>query len=89
MEKGTAMSETKTTAREGFSGFTVLLWFAGGALAGAAAAYLAQVQNRARVLALAQHTRDRVGGLAGALRDASSAAQSAFAEHHDHNGAMK
>ena len=83
------MRDQETSGRDGFSGFTVLLWFAGGAMVGAAAAYLAQAQNRAHVRELAQHTRDRANGLADALRDASSAAQTAFAASNGGNGATK
>jgi hypothetical protein len=79
------MSDQETNGRRGFSGVSLLLWFAGGALAGAAAAYLAQAQNRAHVRELAQRTRDRAGRLPQALRDASSAAQSAFAESYQGN----
>ena len=83
------MSNHKMDENSGYSGFTVFLWFAGGALVGAAAAYLAQAQNRERVGELAQRTRDRAGDLAGALRDASSAAQTAFAQSSGGNGAPK
>jgi hypothetical protein len=74
------MNNQETNGRTGYSGYSLLLWFAGGALAGAAAAYLAQAQNRAHVRELAQHTRDQAGRLPKALHDASSAAQSAFAQ---------
>ena len=71
------MSEQR---ENGFGGFTLLFCFAGGALAGAAAAYLAQQQNRARVRDLASSARQRAGRLPKALRDASSAAQETFIE---------
>jgi hypothetical protein len=80
------MTAEETNGRRGFSGFSLLLWFAGGALAGAAATYLAQAQNRGRVRELAQRTRDQASRLPKALRDASSAAQDAFAESYRGNG---
>ncbi len=80
------MSDQGTNERRGFSGFSLLCWCAGGALAGAAAAYLAQAQNRARVRDLAQRTRDQAGRIPKAVRDASSAAQDAFAESYRGNG---
>jgi GAF domain-containing protein len=60
--------------------------FAGGALAGAAAAYLAQARNREQVRDLALHARDQAGRLPQALLDASSAAKEAFTEALGGNG---
>ena len=80
------MSDQETNGRKGYSGFSLLLWFAGGALAGAAAAYLSQAQNRARIRDLALRTRDKAGRIPQALRDASSAAQEAFAASYGSNG---
>ena len=74
------MSDQGMKGRTGFSGISVLLGFAGGALAGAAAAYLAQAQNRAHVRDLAARTMDQSSRLPKALREASSAAQDAFVE---------
>jgi hypothetical protein len=80
------MSDQETNGRRGFSGVSLFFMFAGGALAGAAAAYLAQAQNRERVRELALHTRDQAGRLPQALRDASIAAKDAFAEALGGNG---
>ncbi|HEY3352757.1 MAG TPA: hypothetical protein VGQ83_05885 [Polyangia bacterium] len=80
------MSDQDTNGRKGFSGFSLVLWFAGGALAGAAGAYLMQAQNRARVRDLAERTRDKAGRIPKALHDASSAAQDAFAASYGANG---
>jgi hypothetical protein len=54
--------------------------FVGGALAGAAVAYLAQSENRARVRAFARRARRRAAHLPGAMREASQAAKEAFAD---------
>jgi hypothetical protein len=80
------MSDQETNGRRGYSGFSLFLGFAGGALAGAAAAYLVQAQNRAHVRDLALRTRDQAGRIPKALRDASSAAQDAFAASYRGNG---
>jgi len=64
----------------GYSGSTLLLLFLGGAAAGAAVAYLAQADNRARVRAFADRARQGAGQLPQAVRDASQAAKAAFAE---------
>ena len=80
------MSDQETNGRRGFSGFSLLLWFAGGALAGAATVYLTQAENRTRVRDLALRARDKAGRIPKALRDASSAAQEAFAESYGGNG---
>ncbi len=68
------------TTKSGHSGTSLLLMFLGGAAAGAAVAYLAQSENRARVRALARRTRETAGRLPRALREASHAAREAFAE---------
>ena len=80
------MIDQESNGRRGFSGLSLFFMFAGGALAGAAAAYLAQAPNRERVRELALHTRDQAGRLPQALRDASSAAKDAFAEALGGNG---
>lgn len=81
------MSEHRANGRRGYSGFTLVAWFAGGALAGAAAAYLADPENRLRLRELMLRTRGQAGRLPQALRDASTAAQSAFAESYGDDGA--
>ena len=80
------MIDQESNGRRGFSGLSLFFMFAGGALAGAAAAYLAQARNREHVRDLALHTRDQAGRLPQALRDASSAAKEAFAEALGGNG---
>ena len=77
---GPGTSVQATESRSGFSGTSLFLTFVGGALAGAAVAYLAQAENRARVRALAKHTREMAGHLPQAVREASAAAKEAFAE---------
>ena len=72
--------------RTGYSGKSLLLMFLGGALTGAAVAYLAQKENRARVRALATRTREMAGQLPGAVREASHAAKAAFAEAYRGHG---
>ena len=79
----------------GFSGLSILLAFAGGALIGGAAAALftpvsgpearrrvagAVDQGRQRLSTLAGDTTEAAGRLPQALRDASSAATEAFTE---------
>jgi len=81
------MSDQEKNGNKGFSGYSLLLWFAGGALAGAAAAYLAQEKNRERVRDLAVRAKDRAGRIPKALVEASSAAQDAFAESYGGDGA--
>ena len=80
------MIDQESNGRRGFSGLSLFFMFAGGALAGAAAAYLAQARNREHVRELALHTRDQAGRLPQALRDASSAAKEAFTEAFGGNG---
>jgi hypothetical protein len=80
------MIDQEANGHSGFSGLSLFLWFAGGALAGAAAVYLAQARNRERVRDLALHTRDQAGRLPQALRDASIAAKDAFTEALGGNG---
>ena len=80
------MSDQETNGRKGFSGLSLFFMFAGGALAGAAAAYLAQARNREYVRELALHTKDQAGRLPQALSDASSAAKDAFVEAFGGNG---
>ena len=70
----------------GYSGSTLLLLFLGGAAAGAAVAYLAQADNRARVRAFAERARQSAGQLPQAVRDASQAAKVAFAESYAGHG---
>ena len=77
---GQGINGQTTNGRSGFSGTSLFLMFVGGALTGAAVAYLAQGENRARVRELAKHTRDMAGHLPQAVRDASHAAKEAFAE---------
>ena len=77
---GQRMDGPATNGRVGYSGTSLLLMFVGGALTGAAVAYLAQAENRARVRALAKHTREMAGHLPQAVREASHAAKEAFAE---------
>jgi hypothetical protein len=74
------MSDQGMNERQGFSGISVLLGFAGGALAGAAAAYLAQAHNRAHVRDLAARTKDQASRLPQALHEALSAVQDAIVE---------
>jgi hypothetical protein len=83
--KGTTMIDQESNGRKGFSGLSVFLWFAGGALTGAAAAYLAQAQNRERVLDLARRTRVKAGRVPHALKEASSAAREAFVGSYGRN----
>lgn len=64
----------------GFSGTSLFLMFLGGALTGAAAAYLAQSQNREQVGRLAGRARHAAGLLPHAVHDASLAAKDAFTE---------
>jgi hypothetical protein len=64
----------------GYSGTTLLLAFLGGALTGAAVAYLAQADNRARVRAFANRTRQQASQLPQAVREASRVAKEAFTE---------
>lgn len=59
---------------------SILLAFAIGAAAGAAAAYLAVPEHRQKVRELARSTSSRAGSMPKALRDASSAARKAFNE---------
>jgi hypothetical protein len=80
------MIDQDTNGRKGFSGLSLFFMFAGGALAGAAAAYLAQARNREHVRDLALHTRDQAGRLPQAVADASSAAKEAFVEAFGGNG---
>jgi hypothetical protein len=75
-----------TNGRTGYSGTSLLLIFVGGALTGAAVAYLAQTENRARVRALAKRTREMAGQLPQAVCEASHAAQEAFAEAYSDQG---
>ena len=63
-----------------FSGFSLLVAFAGGALAGAAVGYPAVPENRARLHKLAQGSRDWTGRIPRAFHDASNAAKDAFAD---------
>jgi gas vesicle protein len=74
------MSEHKRDGGSGFSGSSLMFWFAGGALVGAAVAYLAQPRNREHLREFAQRTLDGADRLPTALREASTAAQAAFAE---------
>ena len=68
-----------TNGRSGFSGTSLFLMFLGGALTGAAAAYLAQSQNREQVGRLAGRVQHAAGQLPTAVHDASVAAKEAFA----------
>jgi hypothetical protein len=81
-----ARVEQPTNGRAGFSGKSLLLMFVGGALTGAAVAYLAQRENRARIGALATHTREMAAQLPQAVREASHAAKEAFAEAYGGDG---
>jgi hypothetical protein len=83
---GQGMNGQATNGRAGYSGTSLLLMFVGGALSGAAVAYLAQVENRARVRALAKRTRENAGHLPQAVREASHAAKEAFVEAYSGNG---
>jgi hypothetical protein len=78
--------EQLTNGRTGYSGKSLLLLFVGGAVTGAAVAYLAQRGNRARVGALAAHAREMAAHLPQAVRDASHAAKEAFTEAYGGNG---
>ena len=77
---GQRMDGPANSGRVGYSGTSLLLMFVGGALTGAAVAYLAQAENRARVRAFAKRTREQAGRLPRAVREASHAAKEAFAE---------
>jgi hypothetical protein len=72
--------------RTGYSGASLLLMFVGGAVAGAAVAYLAQADNRARVRALAKRTRERARHLPRAMREAAKEAKEAFGEAYSSHG---
>lgn len=74
------MNEQTNLGRPGFSGSSLLLMFLGGALTGAAVAYLSQGQNRADVRALAQRAQHSTAQLPTAIHEASIAAKEAFAE---------
>ncbi len=71
--------DESTNGRVGYSGKSFFLLFVGGALAGAAVAYLAQRKNRARVGELAEQAREMAALLPLAVR-AARAAKEAFAE---------
>lgn len=73
-------SRHASNGHTGYSGTSLLLMFVGGALAGAAVAYLAQAENRARVRAFARRTRQKAAHLPHAVREASHAAKGAFAD---------
>jgi hypothetical protein len=75
-----------TNGRSGFSGMSLFLMFLGGALTGAAAAYLAQSRNRETVRALAGRAQHAVAQLPQATRDASHAAKEAFVENYNNAG---
>jgi len=83
-EQGT--NGQSTTSRSGFSGTSLLLMFLGGTLTGAAVAYLAQTENRARVRTLAIRTQQTAGHLPQAVREATHAAKEAFTESYSING---
>ncbi|MCC6747455.1 MAG: hypothetical protein IT371_07345 [Deltaproteobacteria bacterium] len=74
------MNGQSSNGRAGYSGTSLLLMFAGGALAGAAVAYLAQADNRARVRSFVTRTRGKVGHFPQAVQEASHAAKEAFVE---------
>lgn len=69
-----------TNGRNGNNDKSLLLMFLGGALTGAAAAYLAQAGNRARVSAFTKHVGQTAGNLPQAVSEASHAAKEAFVE---------
>jgi ABC-type uncharacterized transport system permease subunit len=75
-----------TNGRSGYSGTSLFLMFLGGALAGAAGAYLAQARNRETVRALAARAQHAVGQLPQATRDASHAAKEAFVDAYNGSG---
>jgi hypothetical protein len=75
-----------TNGKVGYKGRTLLLMFLGGALAGAAAAYLAQAENRSRVRAFAIRARQSASHLPLAVREASHAAKEAFVESYGNHG---
>jgi len=79
-------NEGTSNGRNGYKGTSLLLMFAGGALTGAAVAYLAQAQNRERVRAIAKRARERAGQFPRAMREASHAARTAFAEAQSGHG---
>lgn len=60
--------------------WSIMIAFAVGAAAGAAAAYLAVPENRAKVRDYYRNTSMRAGRVPKALKDASSAAKKAFSE---------
>lgn len=78
--------EQSTNGRTGYSGKSLLLLFVGGAVTGAAVAYLAQRGNRARAGALAAQARGMAAHLPQAVRDASHAAKEAFTEAYSEDG---
>ncbi|HEY3355139.1 MAG TPA: hypothetical protein VGQ83_17935 [Polyangia bacterium] len=65
--------------REGYSTFSLLLAFVGGAVAGVAAAYLSVPENRERVRSYATGSKVRASRIPRAIKDASVAAKDAFA----------
>jgi hypothetical protein len=75
-----------TNGHGGYSGTSLFLMFLGGALAGAAAAYLAQSRNREQVGRLAGRAQHAVGQLPQAVQEASLAAKEAFVEAYDSPG---
>ena len=83
---GQGMNGQATNGRAGYGGTSLFLMFVGGALTGAAVAYLAQRENRARVRELARRTRETAGHLPQAVREASHAAREAFAEAYSSHG---
>ena len=72
--------------RSGRSDTSLILMFLGGALAGAAGAYLAQGRNRENVRTLAGRAQQAVGQLPQATRDASHAAREAFVDAYNSPG---